>query len=89
MDRYPTKVPKGFGEWEAGLPARIAERMRVREFSVKSLSAKLTAEGHAVSRHRLGRIVASTTHLSLGDALGLGRILFDDARALFRASGVQ
>lgn len=89
MVRLEQKVPQGFSSWEATLPRRIAKRMRERECSVKSLTVGLAQEGHQVSRHRLGRIVSGKTPLSLGDAIGLGRVLFDDPRALFRTTAKE
>lgn len=83
MARFTNKPPQGFASWEQELPERIARRMRMREWSVKALTMRLATEGHSVSRHRLGRIVNGKTPLTFGDAVGLGRVLFDDPRALF------
>lgn len=65
------------------VPSRIEAQRLVRELSVSSLSSLLGAEGHIASRHRIGRILRGHAALSMGDAIALGRVLFEDEHALF------
>tara|TARA_R110000796_G_scaffold250613_2_gene379997 strand:- start:46057 stop:46740 length:684 start_codon:yes stop_codon:yes gene_type:complete len=66
------------------VPARIETQRLIREMSVSALSSRLAEEGHIASRHRIGRILHGDGSLSMGDAIGIGRVLFEDERALFR-----
>ncbi|RCK37284.1 hypothetical protein [Thalassospira xiamenensis] len=70
---------------EAGLPARIEAARLHKGYSVSSLSDAIRQQGHRMlSRHRLAALIRGKGTFSLADAIGLGRVLFDDELALFR-----
>ena len=68
------------------LAPALDQRRVEQELSVKALSARLSEEGHEVSRHRLSRLLRGKARLSFGDAVGLGRVLFNDEFALFTSN---
>lgn len=87
MSTSVTKLEANLVSLEEGLPAKIEAARLSRGFSVSSLSAAIRQEGHRMlSRHRLAGLIHGKSSFSLADAIGLGRVLFDDELALFQAS---